>query len=139
MSDWAWFTRLHRAVYARTHGRIGARLAGLDVLLLTTRGRRSGAPRSVPLPWFADGDDLVVVASNNGGPRDPDWWLNLVAHPEAEIALRGERRRVRASLATPAERARLWPRLVASNPRYATYARRTSREIPVVILRARGD
>jgi len=135
MASWQWFGRLHRAVYLKTGGRLGGRLAGRDMLLLTTRGRRSGEPRTTPLSYLKDGDDFVVVASNNGGPRDPAWWLNLEADSRAEIVVATRRLPVAAHLARGEERERLWPLLIAYNPPYATYAKRTTRDIPVVVLR----
>jgi deazaflavin-dependent oxidoreductase (nitroreductase family) len=126
-------------VYEKTDGRLGARLGGIDMLLLTTRGRRSGLPRTQPLACYRDGEDLIVVASNNGLERHPAWWLNLQAHPDAEVRFGRESRRVRAVTAGPEERARLWPWLEKQNPFYGRYAQRTTREIPVVILRRRED
>jgi deazaflavin-dependent oxidoreductase (nitroreductase family) len=139
VADWGWFARLHRAIYERTGGRFMARLAGIDMLLLTTTGRRSGQPRTTPLAGFARGDDWVVVGSNNGQERDPAWWLNLQAHPEARIRVGRDSFPVRARLATGAERDALWPWLVSRNPVYARYARRTRRPIPVVVLSPAGD
>ena len=138
MANWAWFTKIHRAVYQKTDGRIGARLAGLPMCLLTTVGRKSGLPRTLPLACFPDGDDLIVVASNNGQDHDPAWWLNLLQQPDAEVQLGRERRRVTAARATAEERARLWPWLMQRNPAYARYDGRTEREIPIVILRKRS-
>ena len=138
MANWQWFTRLHRAVYLRTGGRIGAKLAGLHMLLLTTVGRKSGQARTLPLACYPDGDALVVVASNNGQDHDPAWWLNLQHDPLATVRFGREERRVRAELAGGAERERLWPWLVEQNPQYAGYARKTAREIPVVVLRPVG-
>ena len=135
MANWEWVTRIHRAIYRGSGGRIGRRLAGLDMLLLTTTGRRSGQPRTLPLACFPDGDDWIVVASNGGQDHPPAWWLNLQARPDALVQLGRERRAVRAQLATGAERERLWPELKRRNPAYARYERKTSREIPVVILR----
>jgi deazaflavin-dependent oxidoreductase (nitroreductase family) len=135
VANWQWFTRAHRAVYEWSDGRLGARLAGRPMLLLTCTGRRSGREHTVPLACFPDGEDLVVVASNDGLDRDPAWWLNLEAHPEARVRFGRELRRVRAERATPEERARLWPELKRVNPPYARYERRTAREIPVVMLR----
>ena len=77
MANWAWVTKVHRAIYQKTDGRVGARLAGLPMCLLTTVGRKSGLPRTLPLACFPDGDDLIIVASNNGQEHDPAWWLNL--------------------------------------------------------------
>jgi deazaflavin-dependent oxidoreductase (nitroreductase family) len=134
MANWEWFTKLHRGVYRRSGGRLMARLAGIDMLLLTTRGRRSGQPRTTPLACFRDGEHLVVVASNNGQAHDPAWWKNLEERPEAEVQLGAERFAVRARRARGPERERLWPWLVQQNRAYARYARKTSREIPVVVL-----
>lgn len=135
MANWSWFGKLHRTVYEKTGGRIGANLAGLRMLLLTTTGRKSGKQFTTPLACFSDGDDLVVVASNNGSDQPPAWWLNLKQKPEAKIRYGREQHRVRAELADAEERARLWPWLLKQNPPYARYEKRTKREIPVVILR----
>lgn len=134
MADWLWFTRLHRATYRATGGRIGGRLAGLPMLLLTSTGRKSGQPRTNPLPYFETGGTWIVVGSNNGGPRDPHWWLNLREQPRAEVQVMRRQTAVLARLVTGDERARLWPQLVAFNPPFAKYQQRTEREIPVVAL-----
>jgi deazaflavin-dependent oxidoreductase (nitroreductase family) len=135
VANWQWFTKTHRAAYERTGGRVGARLMGIPMLLLTTVGRRTGRQRTLPLACHPDGDDLVVVASNNGSDQHPAWWLNLEANPAAHVRFGREERRVRAFRATPEERARLWPELVRRNRHFEGYARKTKREIPVVILR----
>ena len=136
--NWSLVTRMHRGIYRATNGRLGARLAGLDMLLLTTRGRKTGEPRTVPLACFPDGENRVVVASNNGQDADPGWWLNLLAEPQAEVTLGPETWPVRAALADPDERERLWPELKRTNPAYNRYEKKTQREIPVVILRPVG-
>ena len=136
MAGWQWFGRLHTATYRATRGRLGGNLAGLPMLLLTTTGRRTGEHRTSPLPYFtieATGE-LVIVGSNNGAPRDPAWWLNLKANPEATIQVMGDRSVARARLAVGEERARLWPDLVAFNRPWEKYAERATRLIPVVIL-----
>jgi len=135
MANWAWFTRLHRWAYEKSGGRLMSRLAGLDMLLLTTTGRRSGLERTLPLACFEHGDALIVVGSNNGQARDPAWWKNLQANPEARVRFGREEFPVRAELARGSERERLWEWLKQRNPLYARYERRTSREIPVVVLR----
>ncbi len=127
-------TRVHRAIYLMSGGRVGGRLAGIRVLLLTSRGRRSGLPRAIPLLYLEAEKGFVVVASNAGDDRDPAWWKNLLACPEAAVQVGRERHAVRARRATPAERAELWPKLVAAYRPYARYRERTRREIPVVIL-----
>ena len=134
MASWQWFGRLHERVFRATKGRLGGSLMGMPVLLLTTTGRKSGQARTTPMPFYTHGDDFVIVGSNNGEPRDPAWWLNLQTEARAEIQLRGDEIAVRGRLAEPDERARLWPELLAFNPRYAVYEKRTTREIPVVIL-----
>ena len=135
MADWAWFGKLHLATYRATNGFIGGNLAGRQMLLLTTKGRKSGEQRTTPLSFFRDGDDCVVVASNNGGPRHPAWWLNLSADARGEVQVRGEVWKIEAHAAGAEEEARLWPLLVAYNPPYQVYRDRTEREIPVVVLR----
>jgi deazaflavin-dependent oxidoreductase (nitroreductase family) len=127
------FMRLRVALYRRTDGRIGGRLGSLPVLLLTTTGRKTGQPHTIPLAYFEDDDDLFVVASNAGRNWPPAWYVNLVAHPQIEIEIRHSHRTVLATTATPAERARLWKQLVFVAPIYARYER-SSREIPIVIL-----
>ncbi|HTO70582.1 MAG TPA: nitroreductase family deazaflavin-dependent oxidoreductase [Myxococcota bacterium] len=128
------FIAAHGALYAWTDGRIGGRMGALRILLLTTTGRRTGKPRTVPLVFFEDGERLVVIASKGGAPADPAWWVNLQKQPEALVQIGGEKRRMRARLASNEERARLWPRIKHENPAYAEYEKRTSREIPVVLL-----
>jgi deazaflavin-dependent oxidoreductase (nitroreductase family) len=135
VANWEWFSRLHRAVYEKSGGRLMARLAGIDMCLLTTTGRKSGLPRTQPLACFPRGRNLVVVASNNGQDHDPAWWKNLEANPEAQVRFGRESFRVRAARAQGAERAELWPWLVKQNPLYARYAKKTRREIPVVVLK----
>jgi F420H(2)-dependent quinone reductase len=125
---------LHGALYRLSGGRIGARVAGLPVLLLTTTGRSTGRPRTVPLGYYDDGDALVVVGSKGGAPRHPAWYLNLEANPEVEVQIGREHRRLRARRASPEEAERLWPAILARAPGYARYRARTRREIPLVLL-----
>jgi deazaflavin-dependent oxidoreductase (nitroreductase family) len=115
-------------------GRVGGRVWGLPILLLTTTGRKSGAPRTTPLCYLSDGDDLVVVASNGGMDRFPDWWLNLQREPHATVAVGSSSRAVLARAAGPEERERLWATLTEIAPGYLGYQKKTSREIPVGIL-----
>jgi len=131
------FIGAHLALYRATGGRIGGQLGGMRVLLLTTRGRKSGQPRTAPLVYFEDGERLVVIGSNGGAPGDPLWWRNLQQTPEATVQIGPDTRRVRARIASPDERSRLWPRVKQENPAYAGYERKTSREIPVVLLEPR--
>jgi deazaflavin-dependent oxidoreductase (nitroreductase family) len=103
-------------------------------LVLHTTGRRSGEPRQTPLSYTKDGDAYVVIASNGGSPRHPDWYRNLEHHPGAEVEIGGRRRPVRAETVTGDERDRLWRQAVRSFGGYAGYQARTDREIPVVRL-----
>ena len=128
---------LHRLLYRVSGGRIGGRLWDLPVVLLTTTGRQSGKQRTVPLCSLRDGDDVVLIASYGGLDRPPAWWLNLEANPQAELLSGRVRRAVTARNADPDERARLWAEVTARAPGYLEYERRTTREIPVVILQPR--
>ena len=128
-------TKLHTALFRATRGRVGGSIPGSGpVLLLTTNGRKSGRERTVPLLYLRDGEDLVLVASNGGTASHPTWWLNLRANPVAKVEVGDRRLRVRAREASPAEKERLWPRLVEMYGGYEGYQQKTDREIPVVLL-----
>jgi F420H(2)-dependent quinone reductase len=131
---------LHTLAYRASGGRVGQVIPGLGrMLLLDHVGARSGTKRTSPLLYFRDGDDVVVVASKGGFPKHPAWFHNLMAHPDMTVQISGERRRVRARVASPEERARLWPRAVRTYRGYADYQRRSGgREIPLVILEPRS-
>jgi deazaflavin-dependent oxidoreductase (nitroreductase family) len=133
----ALITGVHRFLYRVSGGRLGSRLGRSDMLLLTTRGRKSGRERTVPLLYVADGERFVVVASNAGDERAPAWWLNLQASPAARVQVGRDTHAVGARRAGTEEAERLWPRLEASYPSYAAYRARTRREIPVVLLERR--
>jgi deazaflavin-dependent oxidoreductase (nitroreductase family) len=126
---------LNILVYRATGGRIGGKfLRGAPVMLLTTTGRISGLPRTVPLIYMRNGDDLVVVASKGGMKRHPVWYLNLEANPEVVVEIGRERRTMRARRVSEEEKAELWPRLLEIYRDYGDYQARTSRDIPVVAL-----
>ena len=127
-------SRLHRGLYELTGGRLGNRLVDNDMLLLTTVGRHTGSPHTVPLLYLREGDALAVVASYGGRDRHPAWYLNLVAKPEVEVQISRERFAVVARTADPDERAVWWPRVVDAYGDYAVYQTRTQRVIPVVFL-----
>lgn len=129
-----WLTAAHVRSYRWSGGRVGGRLKGAPVLLLDHVGRRSGVRRTTPLLYLADGPNLVIVGSAGGREATPAWWLNLRDAPETTVQVGSERRSVRADVATGEERERLWGRLVEMFPDYEVYRRRTSREIPVVVL-----
>lgn len=129
-------SRLHRVLYRLSNGRVGRRLVDNDMLLLTTKGRRTGRRHTVPLLYLTDGDQLAVIASYGGRPHHPDWYLNLVANPEVEVQLLGSKHSLRARTANPGERESWWPRVVSAYDGYAVYQSRTDREIPIVLLEA---
>jgi deazaflavin-dependent oxidoreductase (nitroreductase family) len=105
-----------------------------QVLLLTTRGRKSGLERTVPLQFFPDGEDMIVVAANSGLPSPPGWYFNLTADPSARVEVGGRALQTRAEELSAEEAAAFWPRVLRVAPDYAKYPRRTSRRIPVVRL-----
>lgn len=108
------------------------------LLLLTTTGARSHQPHTTPVAYSTDGDHLVIVASKGGAPTNPDWYHNLRANPMVTVELGTERFQARASIATGAERERLFAQHVALMPGFATYQRNTTRQIPVVVLERTG-
>lgn len=128
------FGEEHVDRYLATDGAEGHEWQGTRTLILTTRGRRSGEPRRSPLIYGRRGEDYVVVASKGGAPKPPAWYVNLEADPEVEVQVLGDRFRAHARTATPEEKAELWPAMTREWPAYDDYQRRTSREIPVVIL-----
>jgi deazaflavin-dependent oxidoreductase (nitroreductase family) len=103
-------------------------------LLLDHVGAKTGKRRTTPLTYLRDGETLVIVASKGGHPRNPAWFHNLRANPDTTVQVGSQRRPVRARVATPAERTRLWPRVVGLYGGYQDYQERTDREIPLVIL-----
>jgi deazaflavin-dependent oxidoreductase (nitroreductase family) len=134
-SFWKNVGRVHVRLYRLTGGKVGHSAGGLENLLLTTTGRKSGEPRTVPLTYMRDGESYVLVASNGGSDRAPAWWGNLQKTPRARIQVGSETLDVVAAAAESRERARLWPMLKEMNPFYGRYEQITAREIPVVILR----
>jgi deazaflavin-dependent oxidoreductase (nitroreductase family) len=127
-------SRLHVRLYRLTGGVVGRRLVANDMLLLTTRGSRTGKPHTVPLLYLRDGDTLAVIASWGGRPDHPHWYRNLSSDPRATVQVRSKRWAVRARFATGRERTLWWPRIVAAYPGYRSYQSRTDRVIPVVFL-----
>lgn len=135
----AW--RVHRALYRVTGGRVGLwrpRGSGWGTLRLTVPGRRSGRERSVLLGYVEDGPNLVTLAMNGWGEGEPAWWLNLRAHPQARVELRGSSRAVTAHAATGAERARLWARWRETDENLDAFAALRPSETAVVVLEPAG-
>ena len=119
----------------RAHqGKVGGQLANMPVLLLTMTGAKSGRALTRPLVYTTDGDRLVVIASFAGAPKNPSWYHNLVANPEATVELGSERFRVRAAVTAGEERQRLFNRQAAQMAIFADYQQKTTRQIPVLVL-----
>jgi deazaflavin-dependent oxidoreductase (nitroreductase family) len=128
----------HAAVYRATGGVIGHRVPGLpSSLLLDHVGAKSAKARTSPLAYGVDGEDLILVASKGGYPKNPAWYYNLMAHPDTTVQVGSRRKRVHARTATPQERERLWALMVGVYGGYEDYRRRTDREIPLVVLEPR--
>jgi deazaflavin-dependent oxidoreductase (nitroreductase family) len=128
----------HTAIYRATGGRIGHRTPGFPpVLLLDHVGARSGAHRTSPLVYGRDGQNLIIVASKGGHPKNPAWFHNLVANPDTTVQVGSRHMNVHARVATPEERPRLWALMVGVYSGYDAYRRRTEREIPLVVLEPR--
>jgi deazaflavin-dependent oxidoreductase (nitroreductase family) len=118
---------------------VGGNILGSPILLLTVAGRKSGKRFTTPLLYLRDGEDIVVIASNNGSDRHPQWWLNLRAGSDATAQVMAQHLHVMAHEATGDERQRLWDEITRRFPVYLQYERRTTRRIPVVVLRPAED
>jgi F420H(2)-dependent quinone reductase len=128
----------HTAIYRASRGVIGHRFPGVPpVLLLDHVGARSAIKRTSPLVYTRDGENLILVASKGGYPKNPAWFHNLLANPETTVQVGSRRMAVHARRAEGDERARLWPKVVHVYGPYADYQKRTEREIPLVILEPR--
>ena len=139
--SWPLLRRLmggHAAVYRATNGLIGHRFPGFAPMLLVDHvGAKSGTTRTSPLVYAEDGENVILVASKGGYPKNPAWFHNLMANPDTSVQIGSSRRQVHARVADPEERKRLWPKVVEVYSGYDDYQRRTEREIPLVILEPR--
>lgn len=127
----------HVERYLATGGAEGYEWNGAHCIILTTRGRRSGALRRSPLIRVVDGDRYLVVASMGGAPKHPQWYGNILEDPDVTIHDRDQVHELRARVASPEEKAELWPVAVAAWPAYDDYQAKTEREIPLVICEPR--
>jgi len=128
----------HAVVYRATGGVIGHRVPGMaPMLLLDHTGARSGKRRTSPLVYARDGENVILVASKGGYPKNPAWFHNLMAHPNTTVQIGSRRQAVHARVATAAEREHLWPLVVSVYGGYQDYQQRTEREIPLVVLEPR--
>jgi F420H(2)-dependent quinone reductase len=139
--SWPLLKRLmggHTAIYRATNGLIGHRTPGFPAtLLLDHVGAKSGVKRTSPLVYGRDGENLVLVASKGGFPKNPAWFHNLRANPQTRVQVGSEIRNVKARVAEGEERERLWKLMVGVYAGYESYRRRTQREIPLVVLERR--
>ena len=117
--------------------RAGGEIEGMRrerLLLLTTKGARSGTDRTTPMMFHPDGDRVVVMASNAGAPKAPDWYANLRANPSVTVERGDDRYAATARVLTGDERARLWAEITAANPFFLDHEQKANREIPLVVL-----
>lgn len=124
----------HVRRYVETNGEVGYDWNGVHTLILTTSGRRSGQQRSTPLIFGEDNGRYIVVASKGGAPEHPAWYTNLVAQPEVEVQVRADKFKAHARTATQEEKPAIWKLMAAIWPPYDEYQKKTTREIPLVIL-----
>jgi len=121
-------------LYNVSGGRIGGKMGNVPVLLLTTTGRKTAKQRTLPLVYIMDGSAYVITASAGGADRHPGWFFNIRSNPQATIQVKDKPIKVTAEIAGPEKKPELWTRLVEVAPNFAGYQKRTSREIPMVIL-----
>lgn len=132
-----WFTKVHKFAFHHTQGRIGGKLGKIPMALMYTIGAKSGQVRMVPLQCYpVEPEGVLVLASNNGQPKHPAWYYNLKAHPEFDVLVGSEKRRVRAEQLDETRIALEWPNMRTQNPDIDNYrARAEGRELPLFLLR----
>ena len=121
--------------FRQNAGKIGGNFAGAPVLLLSTTGAKTGQKRTTPLMYLPDGDRYVIFASKGGAPENPGWYHNLKANPSVVLEVGTESFPAEASITTGTERDQLYARQAAKYPNFGEYQKRTTREIPVVVLK----
>ena len=126
-------TRLQTPIYKLTQGRLWGSFSGSDICLVTMTGAKTGKRITRPVMYVPSGDDVLVIGSLGGAPKSPLWVKNMLANPDVEIQHKGTKRKLRARLAGPDEKARLWPTAVKHYPAYADYQARTDRDIPLFV------
>ena len=135
MTDQKAYNRQLIEDFRANRGKSDNPMAGRPLLLLTTTGAKSGQPRTTPMMYIPDGDNLLVIASNAGAPTHPDWYHNLVAHPEVTVEVKNETYDAIATVAEGPERQKLWNKLVELYPFFADHQAKVSRQIPVIVLK----
>jgi deazaflavin-dependent oxidoreductase (nitroreductase family) len=124
----------HVRLYRETNGETGYIWNGVTTLLVTTKGRKSGELRTIPIIFTPYGDSWVIIASRGGAPTHPAWYLNVLDDPKVEVQVKGDIYEAVARTAPAGEREKIWAEAVKTWPRYDLYQSRTTREIPVVVL-----
>jgi len=132
--DLTLFGDSHVRAYRETNGEQGYIWNDAPILLLTTKGRKSGELKTSPLIFVRDGENVAIIASKGGAPEHPAWYQNLAAEPRVQVQLKDDVYNAVARTAEGAERERIWPRAVEAWPQYADYQAATDRKIPVVVL-----
>ncbi|MCH2172948.1 nitroreductase family deazaflavin-dependent oxidoreductase [Myxococcota bacterium] len=131
------FSRLNSWVYRLTGGRLMGKFQGRPVVLITMKGAKSGAKRTIPLMYVPYGDGVIIVASQGGAPKSPVWYANLLANPDIEAQYKGQKMQLRARQVDDDEKAQVWPTCVEHYPPFADYQSRTDRNIPVFVCEPR--
>jgi deazaflavin-dependent oxidoreductase (nitroreductase family) len=130
------FVSGHVALFRSTNGGMGSSMGGNQLLLLTTKGAKSGKPRTVPVMFFEDGGQRFVVASAGGSPKHPAWFKNLSSNPSIDVHVKGKRFAARAEVMNAADRTRCWEMVKTKMPQFGEYEKKTGgREIPLVYLK----
>ena len=126
-------TRIHMALYRVSGGRLFNTLGGDEVCFVTMTGAKSGRTLTIPLMYIPHRDNVLLVASQGGNPKNPAWYFNLVKHPDIKVRYRGKERNLRARIATPEEKPELWPICYQAYAPFEEYRKRTNRDIPIFI------
>jgi F420H(2)-dependent quinone reductase len=130
------FISAHVFLFHATGGKMGSSMAGGPVLLLTTKGKKTGQPRTVPVMYFDSDGDRVVVASAGGSATHTAWFKNLDRDPNVTVEVKGKRYAAHAEVAAGEERIRIWKKVIGQQPRFAEYEKKAAgREIPIVVLK----
>lgn len=135
MSDW---NKKVIEEFRANNGKVGGYFENMTLLLLHTRGAKSGLPRLSPTAYTEDGDRLVIIASKGGADTHPDWYYNVVANPNVTVEVGTETYDVVATVEQEPERTRLYDQMAAQYPGFEAYRQKTSRNIPVITLKRKG-
>ena len=128
------FIQFHTFFYKLTGGRFGSKMGENKILLLTTKGRKSGLERTTPLVYIDHEGGYLIIASNGGQAKHPDWYINLKSDPQVSIQIKDQTFNAKAQVLNGETRTPVWERIVAEAPQYGEYEKRTDRLIPVVWL-----